>query len=611
MKLKGINPIEQHVEKFVLVIFALALLGFLVMQFLGEPNAVEVSGRTVPPENARELVRDKALQVKGQLESVDPAPALEGELTNYVEPFARRLETQDVPAIAVESLGASALARADSPGMGTGGIGDIGSTADPLHVPTPPSPSEPLVAPFAGAVHPLVAYPIRDEIPQLGEQPYDLRGVSVQTTFDAPSFRADINDPPEGRSQLPLDWSRNIQILDVRLFRQRMVEGAWTDEQLVPPMPGRGSIRDFVMRSNIRPAELPDLLQAERENRSEIRNPSIYRMIAGLPWVSPERFPDVKRTLPDQQQVNRILRTLESVDSELERLRTRFEGLSDKESRQAQRLTREIERAASEREDLVETLRALGVDETGERIDFVSEESSAYVPAVGQNLLDEPDPVTILAHDVTLRTGATYRYRVRLVLMNPLFGRQTRLLPEQKDMAEALTMTIDSTWSDAIEVPEPVKYFVLDATPRQRRDGLAQPASIRALAARFHYGYWRTAEARVRVGSTINVTASMPALWTWSIEETDEGPAVTGRTDLDQSLSIRTMSLLLGVDPAVDRTVSALDSLVYLHEEGPAPRMRTPSEDRGRRLLAEIRYSSQQGEGASLPESLSPGEEGE
>jgi hypothetical protein len=64
------------------------------------------------------------------------------------------------------------------------------------------------------------------------------------------------------------------------------------------------------------------------------------------------------------------------------------------------------------------------------------------------------------------------------------------------------------------------------------------------------------------------------------------------------------MSLLLGVDPAVDQTVSALDSLVYLHEAGPAPMMRTPLGDRGRRLLAEIRYSAQQGEGASLPQSL-------
>jgi len=72
MKLKGINPIERIVEKIVVVVFGLVFLGLLVLQFLGDPNAVEVDGRSVPPASAREIVRSKAIQAKGRVESIDP-----------------------------------------------------------------------------------------------------------------------------------------------------------------------------------------------------------------------------------------------------------------------------------------------------------------------------------------------------------------------------------------------------------------------------------------------------------------------------------------------------------------------------------------------------------
>ena len=61
MKLKGINPIEQHVEKLVLGVVALVLLAVLVIQFALPPQGVSVgSASDIPPEDALDPVADEA-----------------------------------------------------------------------------------------------------------------------------------------------------------------------------------------------------------------------------------------------------------------------------------------------------------------------------------------------------------------------------------------------------------------------------------------------------------------------------------------------------------------------------------------------------------------------
>ena len=71
MKLKGIGWIEQHIEKIVLAVFAIIFLGVFVLQFdvLGDPNAVEISGRKVSPENAAAEIATKARQLQADLDS--------------------------------------------------------------------------------------------------------------------------------------------------------------------------------------------------------------------------------------------------------------------------------------------------------------------------------------------------------------------------------------------------------------------------------------------------------------------------------------------------------------------------------------------------------------
>ena len=75
MKLKGINPFEQHVEKLVLGLVSVVFLGVLAMQFLYSPNQVDIGGgKRVPPQNIYVELGREADQLLGQIEDPDPQP---------------------------------------------------------------------------------------------------------------------------------------------------------------------------------------------------------------------------------------------------------------------------------------------------------------------------------------------------------------------------------------------------------------------------------------------------------------------------------------------------------------------------------------------------------
>ena len=61
MKTKGVTIWEQRAEKIVLAIAVVAFVVLAGRQFIGEPNAVEISGgETIAPGEVDDLLRDVA-----------------------------------------------------------------------------------------------------------------------------------------------------------------------------------------------------------------------------------------------------------------------------------------------------------------------------------------------------------------------------------------------------------------------------------------------------------------------------------------------------------------------------------------------------------------------
>ncbi|MFW5652404.1 MAG: hypothetical protein ACOC0P_00010 [Planctomycetota bacterium] len=77
--------------------------------------------------------------------------------------------------------------------------------------------------------------------------------------------------------------------------------------------------------------------------------------------------------------------------------------------------------------------------------------------------LFENESLRVFAHDVSVEPGATYRYRLRVVLTNPFYQRDDRLSDEQKPLAERLGVwSMAPEWSDPVRVTPKQQFYVVD-----------------------------------------------------------------------------------------------------------------------------------------------------
>lgn len=71
-------------------------------------------------------------------------------------------------------------------------------------------------------------------------------------------------------------------------------------------------------------------------------------------------------------------------------------------------------------------------------------------------------------HDITVEPGATYRYRVVIDVLNPLFRRQQNLAVEQRAQADIVAVRSQpSDWSDPVEIDPFVRFFLVGASAEQ------------------------------------------------------------------------------------------------------------------------------------------------
>jgi hypothetical protein len=96
----------------------------------------------------------------------------------------------------------------------------------------------------------------------------------------------------------------------------------------------------------------------------------------------------------------------------------------------------------------------------------VPEQKVHPVPTMRQQLAD--GKVLVWFHDVSLHSRREYRYRYRLVLVNPLLGYPKEV--ENEADAKLRFVTTDwSDWSEGVSVPEVMEFFVTGGFPRQQK----------------------------------------------------------------------------------------------------------------------------------------------
>lgn len=547
MKLKGINPFEQHVEKIVLGGVGAVLLGVVAVQFLTQPNVVTV-GKTqgIAPERAFDPVKTAAEDLQAKVRATT-VPLPEEPKTQLLAEFERKSKGGVAPNPRIAQLGPSVnLGGAVEAAPGATQSGQFGMAALP-------APTQPVAMSFASTIDPVEIAQNPDLKPLVpAEQPFDKRAVTVEARFDGTALKAALAADPDGPdgplTPLPLNWWKDsVEVLGVQLERETLNPSAgqvasasstgapadeWISSTVVPAMPGRP---DLVGEFGKRVKSLSDvqaMLSYARERGADVLRPAYYPTIAGPAWVEPtvaatkdetgnklsptqvldRKIDDVKRRLRAMDQAGR------SRDREAQSSRNQSGGSGggrvgkggggaaapqpgNESGRSDEARRRQQEKRRAELNDELTKL-----EEQRANISNPSASPGAGPQSASGPLL-ENSGVTVWQHDLTAEAGATYRYRVRLVLNNPTFARRSGADASAQGGDAPVAYTEWSAWTDPVHVDASEYYFVTSASMANELTG------VRAVAELYHfyYGYWRKGTVTLDPGDVLAADARLPA----------------------------------------------------------------------------------------------------
>ena len=572
MKVKGINPIEQHVEKIVLGLVFLALLGVLALQFLTQPNRVQAGNRAVPPQDVFVVLQRQAESIDSPIKDGSPAlpPVQE---TDLVQRYDRAFDEAAAGPVRL----AAPLGRGVNIAAATGAdIGSAGPSSDEVAVLRVPETSRPVAGAQWGTLDPYALI----EAPEYAafvpdQQPYDFPSVTVEATFSGTDLREALA-PEQGVGIPRRFWqATGMAVLGFEAERQRLMpDGSWSDPEPITVPPGSALPTAAVTGENGLP-ELTEVVSSANAAAPDVQRPQLPPTIAGPDWLPPsERSADARSqpaTRPD-----RIRRDLERAVAELERLEAGPSGTRDPGSRDTRPTVsprdpgaanpanqRRIEQLRRQIQDLRDELRELGEPDPtqagGAQRDPVRRGAD---PRAGQLQLLEQESVQLWAHDLGVEPGATYRYRTRAVVNNPLF-RKGPVLDQgdealQAAAADPYARGPWSGWSEPVVVGAREYFFVSAADAEGALSAGRPSATIEVF--RMYYGHYRKTtltltpgdpvEGAVRLPETmflIDTRVIQPGEAATYITGTGEGSAPAGLSRPPARMNIRLGAVLLDI----------------------------------------------------------------
>lgn len=539
MKKNRVNLIEAHFEKVILAGVSVVLLGVVSMQFLTQPNAVKVGNEPnpVPPGSAFDPIAKEAERLLAQMRN--PTPDLpEVPEQNVAKRFEQVRQIGLASSLSLSHFGTGAEIAGPE-----GGFTPHELTATVYAMPSVPVPSSVAVAtnratldPFAASSNPaLMAY-----LP--AQQPFDAVAVSVEGAVSGDVLRQSLESDPDGdgpKSPLPLLWWRdNIDLLGVEVQREEQSSGGWINPTVIAGMPGEPSLLGEARRTGITANELSQIARDSAQYLREIAQPKFPPTIAGPDWVRPSEQKEEVGMTDEQQQVASLKRRVESYDRSLDTLHKQLDEVgsggggqignersvrggggtrggrpgegggggqaTDPTQRRRESIQRSIDATERNRQRVVDQLKGLGVTIGGDADQ--AQQTRGPEPALPQILNAASMPVWV--NDFSAEQGKMYRYRMRVVVNNPLFGRAQFLSDDQKGAAQSPTLEgAWSDWSEPIRVEDNRQYFVVSASEDDQL-GTGPRAAVEVYE--FYYGYWRKGSTTLSPGDMIHTDAKLP-----------------------------------------------------------------------------------------------------
>lgn len=521
MKFKNINIIERHVEKVVLAICVLVLLWVGYSYFVATPFQANVGNQMLGPREIDPMLADQARLIRDKLRRGQADEKLQQwKVPNYVRQMQQRIEQPVTPTNAFASLRAS-----DELFLITQEDGSIGPTTSnnqmvaQYHTPIVPAPVGMVAQPNLGTLSEL-AVRTQPNLRQVvgGQPPYDLVWVSLASVFDATALRESLTrQATVSLMRIPETWWRQtLAISDVMVEREELLpDGQWGKPTLLPTPPDRPTYRTALANPG---RAFREVVASIRQNQAQVVQPTGYELVDGRVWTAPAvTLPEEATTPPTEAPPALPPGMIEGLPPGM----FGEEGMMNPSAR----------------------------------------------PTLGGGAVDpaSADKIELWAYDLTAKPGTQYRYRMRLAVVNPLFGKS--LAGEQTAMAkQAQLLSPWSQWTE-IETLRQRYIFLVNAT----RPPLNQ-AQMEIW--QFTAGTWRTAKFVVSAGDqiggqTTNHKPLVPPPPTHTMGPDDRAAPVA---DTPQPIDFATGTIMLDLDfrNAVRTGMIERNSprLLYLNAEG-------------------------------------------
>lgn len=530
MKVKGISPIEQNVEKIVLGVAGVALLAVVAMQLLGGSTVEVKQGERRPIDQAYTPVREAARSLTAQMTEESPrlpdAPVVDllGEYRGRAaRPVAVRPQIAPLGPRMALSAGAAPV---EAP------VGDALYAA--IRVPAPTTPSAHAFRSTLDPVQVTRNPALAAIVP--ASQPYDKAAVTVETTFDGRAFQAMLRADPDGDAgpirPIPLRWWQDgLEIVAVHAERQvRRSDGTWSEPDAVRPRPGQINLLELPDGDGqFNPVTIRTVIASARQLSRQVQRPDYLRVIAGPQWMPPSAAATVAQIESRRTEIDRLRASRRDIERQLRIQEANLErdgggggqvapGGGHDAPRQPQRPATQPaqvdpaivairNRIANLNNELTRNetaLRNLGVGLDGKPLQTwgENEDLASSLPPL------ENAAVRLWVHDLHAQPGSTYRYRIRVVMNNPFFGNAAALLPDQQSLAaEPFLHGEWSAWSPATSVEQDRYYFV---TAANTRDSLGAAPRAQAEVFQFYYGFWRRGTASLSAGDLVVANLELP-----------------------------------------------------------------------------------------------------
>jgi uncharacterized membrane protein YgcG len=553
MKLKGINKVEQHFEKAVVGGVGLALLGVLGMQFLYEPNLVQIGqGQPVPPGNAYRPVESAAQALLGKLDSTAGKALIPEEpKVSLLQAYQDKVRGGVSPRPQLAMLGPSL-------NLGDATTSSGPRSDSPVMVAALPAPAAPLVHAYAATLDPFEVVANKDVRAMFPKentaQPFDKQWVTVEAVVDGTALKAALEADPDGEAgparAIPRGWYEGqVEILGVQLERRKLsgdaisaaVNGeidspneSWGEPTLVKSVPGAtdlvGSVSNDVKSMTDLAAEISRVRNGP--GTESIIRPAFIPTIAGPKWQPPSEAKEAEAVSQGKNPIDVLREQIVVEERKLAAAEKRLTGGGERRSREGGGAVNEgggksggggggdrgggaraPSPAGPSREDrqrrTLETQRdklAQSVNDLRRKLEQLeSGQSAAKTQQAQAKPLLSDNAVKVWAHDVWAEPGAVYQYRTRIVINNPMFGRTG--LSDDSSAKAPVVYGEWSDWTDSVLVMPSEVYFVSSGSSRSASRNLA---SATAECYVFYYGYYRKGTAVLEPGDAIRTIAKTP-----------------------------------------------------------------------------------------------------